>query len=47
MKKEIITLKINRVKQVKRMSRGVFSGLKLGTKSFRDKSKYTRKIKHK
>ncbi len=47
MKKEVIHIKIDRVKQVKRLSRDAFSGLKLGTKSFRDKNVYTRKTKHK
>jgi hypothetical protein len=47
MKKQTINIKIDRVKQVKQMSRELFSGVKLGSKSFKDKSNYTRKQKHK
>lgn len=47
MKKEVIKIKIDRAKQVKQLSRAVFSGVKLGSKSHRVKTDYTRKQKHK
>jgi len=46
-KKEIISIKIDRVKQIKKQSREAFAQVKLGSKKHRDKKDYTRKTKHK
>ena len=39
--------KFNKIKHIKSMSRLLTLGQPTGTRSFKDKSKYTRKIKHK
>lgn len=47
MKKERIIIKIDLVKEIKKLSREVFAQVKLGSKKHRDKKQYTRKTKHK
>jgi len=47
MKKISINIKIDKIKVIKQLSRAAFSDVKLVSKSFKDKSKYTRKAKHK
>lgn len=47
MKKQTINIKIDKVKVIKQLSREAFSNVKLVSKSFKDKSRYNRKQKHK